>query len=84
MKWDDNRIALCNNIEYNIGSINSAIQTNPSSYSPNVLVEYGLDFNIGRHSKVIFLLGDRSSPEFQKYKSLQRDLKINDILDEEK
>lgn len=49
------------------------------SLNNRVLVSFDLDFNVG-DSKLIFVIDDISSTAFNHYKSLQRDVKIDDIL----
>lgn len=81
MKYNDTRIIMFNNVGINIEDVSMRMDYNNSSFNPRLMVSYRLALDVG-DSKVLFLLDSQSHPEFQKYKSLQRDIKINDILDE--
>lgn len=81
MKYNDTRITMFNNVGINIEDVSMRMDYNNSPFNPRLMVSYRLALDVG-DSKVLFLLDSQSHPEFQKYKSLQRDIKINDILDE--
>jgi hypothetical protein len=82
MKYNDSRLVLFNNIDINIENINSHIQSQ-ATFNPQLVMKYDFDFIVG-DSRVIFILDHSNHPEFMKYKSLQRDIKITNILDEQK
>lgn len=81
MKYNDTRIIMFNDVNINIEDLNMRMDYNNPSFNPRLMVSYRLSLDVG-DSKVLFLLDSQSHPEFQKYKSLQRDIKINDILGE--
>lgn len=82
MKYNDTRVIMFNDVDINIEDVNMRMDYKSSpSFNPHLMVSYKLALDVG-DSKVLFLLDSQSHPEFQKYKSLQRDIKINDILDE--
>lgn len=80
MRFDDNRICLFDKCEINIENLNhSLIATN--TFAPRMVISYDLDYKVG-DSKVIFVLdGDESSTSYKQYKQLQRDIKIDSLLD---
>ncbi len=79
MKYDDNRICLFNNCEINIDNI-TQIVISEGTFSPKLLISYDLAFNIG-DSKVIFIDDGENSTSYREYKKIQRDIKIDTLLD---
>ena len=80
MRYDDNRICLFNNCEVNIENLNQTI-VGTATFAPKMIISYDLSYKVG-DSKVIFILdGDESSTSYKQYKQLQRDIKINSLLD---
>ena len=81
LEWVDTVAYLFDNIEINIGNFSSRI-TNQATFTPRVIFELEMDFQIV-NPKMLFVLTDKTSKSYSRYKSLQRDIKINDVLDEE-
>lgn len=81
MKFDDGRMALFGDIDINIIDVSSSIQLQATIH-PRLIIEYKLDVNIVNGSKLIFVIDNESSIGFQQYKSLQRDIKIDNVLGE--
>jgi hypothetical protein len=79
MKWDDGRICLFNDVHFNLDKV-KAHESIVASFSPRILIEYNIDYNIS-DSKLIFVIEDVNSETFNQYISLQRDIKIDNILD---
>lgn len=77
MKFNDGRICMFKEVYYNIGDIKSYMSN--SQYAPQFVVEYEISYNVG-DSKLIFVIEDENSEAFNQYKSLQRDIKINKII----
>lgn len=82
MKYNDGRICLFNNVEFNIGEMSAYEDTQPGSVSPRVIIEYKIAYKTN-DSKLIFVIEDENSEAYIQYKSLQRDIKIDNILDGE-
>jgi hypothetical protein len=82
MKFNDGIICLFNEVEFNIGEMKAYETTYTGSFAPRIVIEYDIDYNVG-DSKLIFVIEDETSEAFKQYKSLQRDIKIDDILDGE-
>jgi len=80
MKFNDGRICLFNQVEFNIGEMKAYETPYPGSLAPRIVIEYDIDYNVN-DSKLIFVIEDETSEAFKQYKSLQRDIKIDDILD---
>jgi hypothetical protein len=80
MKFNDGRICLFNQVEFNIGEMKAYETPYPGSFAPRIVIEYDIDYNVG-DSKLIFVIEDETSESFKQYKSLQRDIKIDNILD---
>jgi hypothetical protein len=80
MKYDDGRICLFNEVEFNIGEMKAYETPYPGSLAPRIVIEYDIDYNVG-DSKLIFVIENENSEAFKQYKSLQRDVKIDNILD---
>jgi hypothetical protein len=81
MKFNDGRICLFNQVEFNIGEM-KAYDSTPGSLAPKIIIEYNIDYNVV-DSKLIFVIEDETSEAYFQYKSLQRDIKIDNILDGE-
>jgi len=80
MKFDDNRICLFDSCEINVENVSQQI-TSIATFNPRMLVSYDLAYSLG-DSKVLFILdGDQSSTSYKQYKQLQRDIKIDSLLD---
>ena len=80
MKFDDNRICLFDSCEINIENLNHSIIA-ANTFAPKMVVSYDLAYSLG-DSKVLFVLdGDESSTSYKQYKQLQRDIKIDSLLD---
>jgi len=80
MKFNDGRICLFDEVEFNIGEMKAMEVPYQGSMVPRILIEYNIDYNVN-DSKLIFVIEDETSEAFKQYKSLQRDIKIDDILD---
>jgi hypothetical protein len=80
MRYDDGRICLFNEVEFNIGEMKAYETPYPGSFAPRIVIEYDIDYNVG-DSKLIFVIEDETSEAFKQYKYLQRDIKIDNILD---
>jgi hypothetical protein len=80
MKFNDDIICLFNEVEFNIGEMKAYETTYPGSFAPRIVIEYDIDYNVN-DSKLIFVIEDETSEAFKQYKSLQRDIKIDNILD---
>jgi hypothetical protein len=80
MKYDDGRICLFNGVEFNIGEMKAYESTPSSLLGSRIVIEYNIDYNVG-DSKLIFVIENENSEAFKQYKWLQRDIKIDNILD---
>jgi hypothetical protein len=80
MRYDDGRICLFNEVEFNIGEMKAYETTQIGSLAPKIVIEYNVDYNVG-DSKLIFVIENENSEAYKQYKSLQRDIKIDNILD---
>ena len=80
MKFNDGRICLFNEVYFNIQDMKACEVVNPLSMVTNILVEWKFALQVG-DSKLIFVIEDENSESFNQYKSLQRDIKIDNILD---
>jgi hypothetical protein len=78
MRYDDGRICLFNEVEFNIGEMKAYETT--YSLAPRIVIEYDIDYNVV-DSKLFFVIENENSEAFKQYKSLQRDIKIDNILD---
>lgn len=79
MKYNDGIICLFNRVEFNIGEMKAYERFQPGSMVPRIVIEYDIDYNVN-DSKLIFVIEDETSEAFKQYKSLQRDIKIDNIL----
>jgi hypothetical protein len=80
MRYDDGRICLFNEVEFNIGEMKAYETTQIGSLAPKIVIEYNVDYNVG-DSKLIFVIENENSESYKQYKSLQRGIKIDNILD---
>jgi hypothetical protein len=80
MRYNDGRICLFNEVEFNIGEMKAYETTQIGSLVPRIIIEYDIDYNVG-DSKLIFVIENEKSEAYMQYKSLQRDIKIDNILD---
>ena len=80
MKFNDGRICLFNTVEFNVGEMKAYETPYPGSLAPRIVIEYDIDYNVN-DSKLIFVIEDETSEAFKQYTSLQRDIKIDNILD---
>ena len=80
MKYNDGRICLFNAVEFNVGEMKAYEAPYPGSLAPRIVIEYDIDYNVN-DSKLIFVIEEETSEAFKQYKSLQRDIKIDNILD---
>lgn len=80
MKYDDGRICLFNGVEFNIGEMKAYESTPSGLLGSRIIIEYNIDYNVG-DSKLIFVIENENSEAFKQYKWLQRDIKIDNILD---
>ena len=78
MSYNDDRLVLFNNVEVNTTDITPSIQL-ATTFTPRLIINYQLDYNVG-DSKIIFVLENSNSESFRQYKSLQRDIKIDNLL----
>jgi hypothetical protein len=83
MRYDDGRICLFNEVEFNIGEMKAYETTQIGSLAPKIVIGYNIDCNVN-DSKLIFVIEDEKSESYLQYKSLQRDIKIDNILDDQK
>jgi hypothetical protein len=82
MTFNDGRICLFNEVEFNIGEMKAYETAYPGSLIPRIVIEYDIDYNVN-DSKLIFVIEDETSEAFKQYKSLNRDIKIDNILNGE-
>jgi len=82
MKFNDGRLCLFNIVDVNIDSVELKEDVPPGSLIPRFIIEYKSDFMIS-DSKLIFVIESENSEAYIQYKSLQRDIKIDNILDGE-
>ena len=82
MKYNDTRLVAFNEVGFKFESIKYQEIIDENSFAPRLIseVEYGHKIN---DSKVIYLITDQSGPEiYNEYKKIDRDIKINKLLDE--
>jgi len=80
MRYDDDRMVMFNEVSINIEDVKGVI-VNEATFTPRIRLEHKLDYRLG-DTKVIYVIESESSPGWLKVKQLNRDLKINKILDE--
>lgn len=83
MKYNDTRIALFNTIYINIIPDQNIYTQAINTFQPSVCIDFKIDFVVIK-KKVLYVITDESSETFRKYKSLQRDIKIDKVLNEKK
>ena len=82
MKFNDGRLCLFNTVDVNIDSVELREVVTNASLTPRFIIQYKSDFMIS-DSKLIFVIENENSEAYNQYKSLQRDIKIDNILDGE-
>jgi hypothetical protein len=80
MRWNDDRLCLFNLVDINFNNIDLSDSINPGDLQPTIKIEYTFGFSV-RDTKLIFLIENENSESYKHYKSLQRDIKIDNILD---
>lgn len=75
MKFGDRRICLFNGVEINIENMITDI----SDSSPKIVMKFDIDIKVS-DSKLIFIIDNEKSEAYKHYQSLNRDIKINDVL----
>lgn len=79
MKFNDGRLCLFNTVDVNIDSVELREVSTSTSLTPRILIEYRSDFIVS-DSKLIFVIESENSEAYNQYKSLQRDIKIDNVL----
>lgn len=79
MRWNDDRLCLFNHIDINIDNIDLSESINPGDLQSTIKVEHRFGFRVG-DTKLIFVIEDENSESYKQYKSLQRDIKIDNII----
>ena len=82
MKFNDGRLCLFNTVDVNIDSVELREVVTNASLTPRFVIQYKSDFIVS-DSKLIFVIENENSEAYNQYKSLQRDIKIDNILDGE-
>jgi len=80
MKFNDGRLCLFNTVDINVDNFDLKEIIPAMSITPRLMIEYNFDFLVS-DSKLIFVIEDENSEAYKQYKSLQRDIKIDNILD---
>jgi hypothetical protein len=80
MKWDDDVIILFDNFETNSELVSTSIVSD-STISPRLSVDYNYTFNI-LDSKLYYIIEDTSSKHYGLIKTRNRDIKIDQILND--
>ena len=81
LEWKDTTGYLFDGIDINIGDFTATI-SNQATFTPRLVFDLEIDFRI-INPKIFFVVTDKTSKSYSRYKSLLRDIKINDVLDEE-
>lgn len=81
MHYDECKICLFDKAEINISEIRTCQVVSANTFAPTIIVEYDIDFCVG-DSMLILIVESETSEVFKQYQSLQRDIKLNDILNE--
>ncbi len=81
MKYDDDRMVMFNDFYINIEDVRGFI-VDEASFRPRIRLEHKMDFRVS-DTKLMYVIESESSPGWLTIKQLNRDLKINQILDEE-
>jgi len=79
MRYDDGRIGLFNNINLGLDNFHVSV-INSATMMPRTVIDYDLSYETG-DTKQIFVIGDEFEDTLNKFKQLQRDIKINSVLD---
>jgi hypothetical protein len=79
MRWNDDRLCLFNLVDINFNNIDLSDSINPGDLQPTVKIEYTFGFSV-RDTKLIFVIENENSESYKHYKSLQRDIKIDNII----
>jgi hypothetical protein len=82
LKWDDMRVCLFNDVFANIEEVRADVQ-NEATFRPRIMIEFEFDFNCGP-SEVLYLRDDEYPNIDPFIVPLLRDIKINEILDEDR
>lgn len=82
MRFNDGRLCLFNTVDINVDGFDLKEVIPAMSITPRLTIEYNFDFLVS-DSKLIFVIEDENSEAYKQYKSLQRDIKIDNILDGE-
>ena len=80
MRWDDDVIILFDNFETNSELVSTNIVSD-STISPRLSVDYNYTFNI-LDSKLYYIIEDTSSKHYGLIKTRNRDIKIDQILND--
>jgi len=80
MKFNDGRLCLFNEVDINIEDVDLVEFIDPVDAQSTFKIQYKSDF-IVNDSKLIFVIENENSEAYIQYKSLQRDIKIDNILD---
>jgi len=82
MRFNDGRLCLFNTVDINVDGFDLKEVIPSMSITPRLTIEYNFDFLVS-DSKLIFVIENENSEAYKQYKSLQRDIKIDNILDGE-
>jgi hypothetical protein len=83
MKYNDTRLVSFNEVDFNFEYINTQEIVDQHSFRPRLISEVSWGHRIN-DSKVIYLITDQSSPEiYNEYRKIDRDIKIDKLLDNE-
>lgn len=80
MTYDDERMVMFNDIYVNIEDVKSTL-VDEATFRPRIMLEHKLDYKFGDH-KVIYVVDNELSSGWLMVKQLNRDLKIDQILNE--
>lgn len=80
MRYNDGRLCLFNEVDINIESVDLVEVINPGDTQSTFNISCKSDFLVN-DSKLILVIENENSEAFKQYKSLQRDIKIDNILD---
>lgn len=80
MSFNDGRLVLFGDVDVDKRNIKASM-VQQATISPRLLIDYEVAISVG-DSKLIFVIDDTTVGTFEKYKALQRDIKINDVLGE--
>lgn len=80
MRFNDGRLCLFNTVDINVDGFDLKEVIPSMSITPRLTIEYNFDFLVS-DSKLIFVIENENSEAYKQYKSLQRDIKIDNILD---